>query len=147
MLIVTLNLAFCPTISSTVFWIVHSVSPSPRTDLLSLTIFHPSTPLLSIFATASSPSVSCPVAEQLSIWTVLPPAGHHSSSALPSHAGRPKRVLRASRACHPPSSCPPLPFSNCFLGPCQPRGSHVQGSLPPTTCLHRPPTRSHPFCP
>ena len=60
-----------PIFSSPVFWIVHSVSPSPWTCPISPTFYHLSTLLLSIFLTiSSSPSLAWP-------WSDGPP-GHRS---------------------------------------------------------------------
>ena len=82
----------------------------------------------------------CPVAEQLSILTALPPAGCHHSSTLSSHAGRLKGVPRTSRACRPLSGCPPLPSSTCAQVLVEPRVILSKGPfLPlPASITHTP---------
>ena len=84
------------------------------------------------------PHLSCPVAERLSTLTALLPIGRHRSSALSSHARRPKRFPCASRSYLPPICFPPLKVLDMCPGPCWPHGSPVQGSLPPFACLHQP---------
>ena len=76
--------------------VLNHLFPSPWDYLLfPPPIFHPSTPLLSLFAPASPPPY-CPVAEQPSTCKTLPPVSRHRSSALTSPASRPKGVPHAS---------------------------------------------------
>ena len=112
--IILLIYPFSLTISSTVFWIVHSVSPSPRTYPLFPPIFHPFTPLLYIFAPASSlPSLvgsrsECPPGRRS-----FPPAAT-TCLHLPPMLGVPKEFLTRSVSAFPhlvvPPCCPlPVP--------------------------------------
>ena len=105
----------------TFFWIF--VSLSPRTYPLTPPPYF--TPLLrfslSLFV-PTSPPPSRPGTEQLSTWTTPLPTGLHHSSALPSHAGRPKEFLARACYCLPLSSSPPSDSLDLRPGPFHPHG-------------------------
>ena len=123
-----------PCLSSLVrLCIVHSFSPSSRTYPILPPIFHPSTPLLSLFATASSPP-------SLARSRIDRPPGRHSHlpaatarlSLLPMPGGQ--RSSSREPCLSSPVRLTPLPSLN-RTQVCQPQDSPVQGRSPLGFCF------------
>ena len=113
-------------------------SPPPGPISYLPIIFHPSTPLLSLFALASPPP------HLARSWSDRPPGQRpHPPAAtarmrFPPVPGGPKEFLARAYAFLSPSGCPPFDVLDLRPGPCRPQGSPVRGSLPPFSCLPQP---------